>query len=69
VLQEIAEEVTRGNIEMAEFSRFIATVMPICIESTEIRDLFQTWKRHGFHVTPVHFYQPIPDTEALPETL
>jgi hypothetical protein len=27
------------------------------------------WERHGFHVTPVHFYQPIPDTQALPETL
>lgn len=69
VLQEIAEEVTRGNIEMAELSRFIAAVMPICLESTEIRDLFQTWERHGFHVTPVHFYQPIPDTQALHETL
>src|SRR5262249_51002517 len=61
VLREIAEEVTRGNIEMAELSRFIAAVVPICLESTEIRDLFQTWERHGFHVTPVHFYQPIPD--------
>jgi len=69
VLREIAEEVTRGNIEMAELSRFIAAVVPICLESTEIRDLFQTWERHGFHVTPVHFYQPIPDTQALPEGL
>ena len=56
VLQEIAEEVTRGNIEMTELSRFIAIVMPICLESTEIRDLFQTRERHGFPVTPVHFY-------------
>src|SRR5205823_1258330 len=28
-----------------------------------------SWERHGFHVTPVHFYQPIPDTRSLPETL
>jgi hypothetical protein len=54
---------------MAELSRFIAAVMPICLESTEIRKLFQNWERHGFHVTPVHFYQPIPDTQSLPETL
>ncbi len=23
----------------------------------------------GFHVTPAHFYQPIPNTQSLPETL
>ena len=32
-------------------------------------ELFRLWEKHGFHVTPVHFYQPIPDTQSLPETL
>jgi len=68
-LREIADEVTRGNVEMAELSRFMAAVVPICLKSTEIRELFQNWEKHGFHVTPVHFYQPIPDTQSLPETL
>jgi hypothetical protein len=68
-LREIADEVTRGNVEMAELSRFMAAVVPICLKSTEIRELFQDWEKHGFHVTPVHFYQPIPDTQSLPETL
>jgi hypothetical protein len=68
-LRDIAEEVTRGNIEMTELSHFIATVMPFCLESTEIQKLFRNWERHGFHVTPVHFYQPIPDTQSLAETL
>jgi Methyltransferase domain len=68
-LREIADEVTRGNVEMAELSRFMAAVVPICLESTEIRELFQNWEKHGFHITPVHFYQPIPDTQSLPETL
>jgi len=27
------------------------------------------WEESGFHVTPVHFYQPIPDTRTLPESL
>ena len=27
--------------------------------------LFALWQEHGFHVTPVHFYQPIPDTREL----
>ena len=69
VLREIAEEVNRGNIGMNELSQFISAVIPICLESTEIHELFQDWERHGFHVTPAHFYQPIPDTRSLPETL
>ena len=68
-LGEIADEVKRGNIEISELSRFIAAVMPLCLKSTEHRELFLDWERHGFHVTPVHFYEPIPDTQSLPETL
>lgn len=68
-LREIADEVKRGNIEISELSRFISAVMPLCLKSTERRELFLNWERHGFHVTPVHFYEPIPDTQSLPETL
>jgi Methyltransferase domain len=68
VLREITDEVARGNIDLAEISRFIAAVMPFCLKR-QARELFQTWERHGFHVTPVHFNQPIPDTRSLPETL
>jgi hypothetical protein len=68
-LREIADEVKLGNIDMSELSRFIAAVMPRCLHSTERRELFLNWERHGFHVTPVHFYEPIPDTQSLPETL
>lgn len=31
--------------------------------------LFRLWERLGVHVTPVHFYQPIPDTRQIPDTL
>lgn len=30
---------------------------------------FRLWERQGVHVTPVHFYQPLPDTRALPDVL
>ena len=69
VLREIADEVLRGNIDMAALSRFVAAVIPTCLQSTSVRESFRIWERHGFHVTPVHFYQPIPDTQRLPETL
>jgi hypothetical protein len=31
--------------------------------------LFPLFERRGFHITPNHFYQPIPDTGALPDSL
>lgn len=68
-LREIADEVKCGNIDMSELSQFIAAVMPLCLRSAERRELFLNWEKHGFHVTPVHFYEPIPDTQSLPETL
>jgi hypothetical protein len=68
-LREIADAARRGNIDVAELSQFIAAVIPICLRSPQFRDLFQNWERHGFHVTPARFNQPIPDTQSLPETL
>ena len=29
------------------------------------RKTFRFWEKVGFHLTPVHFYQPIPDTKEL----
>jgi Methyltransferase domain len=69
VMREIADEVRRGNIDMMELSQFIATVMPRCLHGGKFQEIFPVWERHGFHVTPVHFYQPIPDTQNLSDTL
>ena len=69
ILRELATEVIRGNIDLAELSRFIAAVIPTCLHRANFPEFFRVWERHGFHVTPVHFYQPIPDTQSLPETL
>jgi predicted O-methyltransferase YrrM len=33
------------------------------------RGSFREWEARGLHVTPVHYYQPVPDTRALPEDL
>ena len=27
---------------------------------------FHLWEKKGYHVTPVHFYQPVPDSRDLP---
>jgi hypothetical protein len=69
LLRELASEVKRGTIDIMELSQFIATVMPRCLHSGKFHEIFLAWERLGFHVTRVHFYQPIPDTQSLPETL
>jgi hypothetical protein len=69
-LEQIADEVNLGNIDMGELSRFVETVIPKFLKTkTVVAEVFKRWERCGFHVTPVHFYQPIPDTGGLPETL
>jgi hypothetical protein len=30
---------------------------------------FDLWQEAGYHITPVHFYEPIPDTRCLPRSL
>jgi predicted O-methyltransferase YrrM len=34
-----------------------------------IKRTFRFWERHGAHVVPVHFYEPIPDTRLLDPNL
>ena len=68
LLDEVALEVTRGTIGVTTLSRFLAKVIPPCLHGTTFPEMFRLWERHGFHVTPVHFYQPIPDTRSLPDS-
>jgi Methyltransferase domain len=69
ILSKLADKLKRETIDLMEFSQFIATVMPHCLHSGKFQKIFPLWERHGFHVTPVHFYQPIPNTQKLPETV
>ena len=68
-LEQIADELNLGNIDMDELSRFVEAVIPRFLKTKTVAEVFRRWERRGFHVTPVHFYQPIPDTRTLPETL
>lgn len=46
------------------FRAFLRPVYPIAF----VR-LFSLWERAGFHITPNHFYQPIPGTRTLKDEL
>ena len=39
-LRELADEVMRGNIDMAELSRFVGAVIPDCFRSPHFRQFF-----------------------------
>ena len=30
---------------------------------------FSIWEKHGYHITPVHFYEPLPNVGELPESI
>jgi hypothetical protein len=47
--------------------RVIAHIVAKALRTGAVYDAenFQLWEQHGYHVTPVHFYYPIPDTREL----
>jgi len=49
--------------------RMLANIIKRHVHSPAYQDTFRLWEEHGFHITPVHFYQPIPDTRSLPDNL
>ena len=68
-LRQLAEKLTQGTIDLTGLKEFVAKAVPYCLRHAEFIKLFPFWERHGFHVTPVHFYQPIPDTRTLTDNL
>jgi hypothetical protein len=54
-------------VSESEAAHSIVKVVPRCLHSPHYPEFFGLWEKHGFHVTPVHFYQPIPDTRTLGE--
>lgn len=54
---------------LEQLASLVANAGPRCVQSARFPEFFRLWQECGIHVTPVHFYQPIPDTRALPESL
>lgn len=34
-----------------------------------LKRTFPIWQKLGFHIIPVHYYEPVPDTRTLPDSL
>ena len=52
----------------------IVAIISFCLNKSIIKMLcyeryFKVWEKRGIHITPVHYYQPIPDTRTLNDDL
>ena len=56
-------------IDDAKFliARSLAAVLPAKFMRNS--SFFSIWERRGYHVTPVHFFQPLPDTASLKDSV
>jgi hypothetical protein len=63
-----------SHVELSEDERHAAAnfvgelVSHQLLRAKGYKNYFRLWEQNGLHITPVHFYQPIPDTGKLPET-
>lgn len=48
-----------------EVAELIAGLLGSYVHSPDFSKYFRIWQASGFHVTPVHFYSPIPNTAEL----
>ena len=69
VLDQLTTEARKGSIDLGQLAQFVAAVTPQCVRNPRFPEFFRLWERHGLHITPVHFYQPIPDTRTLPDAV
>lgn len=53
------------SILASSLARLLAAVIPPRLLTH--KQHFHLWERRGYHITPVHFYEPIPDTRTFPD--
>jgi Methyltransferase domain len=68
-LRETLLDLARDPEKAEELARVLAEILPGYTSGPLAGKYFRLWEEHGVHVTPVHFYQPIPDTRSLPDAL
>lgn len=65
VFDWLASEPDWERLHLPSVANYIAKIVERCLNHPRFHELFLQWEQSGFHVTPVHFYQPIPDTRTL----
>lgn len=52
-----------------ELAEFVGVLLSRCIRRPEYPQWFRLWEENNVHVTPVHYYEPLPDTRTLKDSL
>ena len=52
-----------------EIAQLLVRILPAYVKKPYFNKYFSLWEEHGFHLTPVYFAQPIPDTRNLTRDL
>lgn len=68
-LREAMLDLARNPEKTDELARLLAEILPAYASEPLAGKYFRLWEEHGFHLTPVHFYQPIPEIRSLPDGL
>ena len=58
-MMKVSRDVKRRTAEL------VAETAPLLLDWRSQEEHFASWESRGFHLTPVHFYQPFPDTRQL----
>jgi len=67
-----ARELRRSEMNLrSAVARLIALIASRALPARVMRrkEFFRLWEERGYHVTPVHFYEPLPDTRTLKDHL
>ncbi|MDQ3198643.1 MAG: class I SAM-dependent methyltransferase [Verrucomicrobiota bacterium] len=68
-LLERVQSSREGKEYGSGLAEFLGAVLPVCVHRPEFPEWFRAWEEKGVHLTPVHFYEPIPDSRTLPDRL
>jgi predicted O-methyltransferase YrrM len=68
ILNELASFVSKEE-HMDDLAQSLPKLLSPIVNSAIHRKYFRLWEEYGFHLTPVNFYQPIPDTRELKNDL
>ncbi len=54
-----------ANLVREEIAPLLARILPGYVKKPYFNKYFSLWEEHGFHLTPIFFSQPTPDTRTL----
>jgi hypothetical protein len=54
---------------LPRIAELLSDILPVYLRDPHALPYFEFWQSKGFHITPVHYYHPVPDTRQLPDEL